>query len=109
MANAMVTIIFQISDATPIIWLLIRVISDLKVTFNNLLDLDEIFYKTNWVKHRFWSFCRIFRRISAICLFNAWKYYIQALFVHDIPPPPIFTRISGGISGNSVIEMFKKS
>ena len=44
MANAMVTIIFQISDATPIIRLLIRVISELKVNFNYLWDLDEIFY-----------------------------------------------------------------
>ena len=40
----MVTIIFQISDSTPIISLLIRVISDLKVNFNYLSDLDEIFY-----------------------------------------------------------------
>ena len=39
----MVTIIFQISYATPIIRLLIRVISDLKVNFN-FLDLDEMFY-----------------------------------------------------------------
>ena len=44
MANAMVTIIFQISDATPIIRLLSRVISDLKVNFNYLWDLDEMFY-----------------------------------------------------------------
>ena len=44
MVNAMVTIIFQISDATPIIRLLIRVISDLKVNFNYLWDLDEMFY-----------------------------------------------------------------
>ena len=49
MMNAMVTIIFQISDATPIIRLLIRVISDLKVTFNYLSDLDEMFY-TNQLK-----------------------------------------------------------
>ena len=41
----MVTIIFQISDATPIIRrLLIRVISGLKVNFNYLWDLDEKFY-----------------------------------------------------------------
>ena len=44
MANVMVTIIFQISDATPIIRLLVRVIGDLKVNFNYLLDLDEMFY-----------------------------------------------------------------
>ena len=44
MANAMVTIIFQISDATPTIRLLIRVISDLKVNFNYLSELDEMFY-----------------------------------------------------------------
>ena len=44
MANAMVTIIFQISDATPIISLLIRVISGLKVNFKYLWDLDEMFY-----------------------------------------------------------------
>ena len=43
MVNAMVTIIFQISNATPIIRLLIRVISDLKVNFNYLLHLDEMF------------------------------------------------------------------
>ena len=40
----MVTIMFQISDATPIIRLLIRVISDLKVNFNYLSDIDEKFY-----------------------------------------------------------------
>ena len=40
----MVTFIFQISDATPIIRLLIRVISDLKVNLNYLWDLDEMFY-----------------------------------------------------------------
>ena len=44
MANAMVTIIFQISDAMPIIRLLIRVISGLKVNFKYLWDLDEMFY-----------------------------------------------------------------
>ena len=44
MAKAMVKIIFQISDATPIISLLIRVISDLKVNFNYLSDLDEMFF-----------------------------------------------------------------
>ena len=42
MANAMVTIIFQISDAMPIISLLIRV-SGLKVTFKYLWDLNEMF------------------------------------------------------------------
>ena len=40
----MVTIIFQISDATPIIRLLIMVISNLKVNLNYLLDLDETFF-----------------------------------------------------------------
>ena len=44
MGNAMVTIIFQISDATPIIRLLIRVINDLKVNVNYLSDLDEMFH-----------------------------------------------------------------
>ena len=39
----MVTIIFQISDATPIISLLIRLISGLKVNFKYLWDLD-VFY-----------------------------------------------------------------
>ena len=40
----MVTIIFQIADAIPIISPSIRVISGLKVNFNFLWDLDEIFY-----------------------------------------------------------------
>ena len=40
----MVTIIFQNSDAMPMIGLLIRVISDLKVKFNYLSNLDEMFY-----------------------------------------------------------------
>ena len=44
MANAMVTIIFQISDAMTIIRLLIRVISDLKVNFNYWWDLGDLFY-----------------------------------------------------------------
>ena len=44
MVNAMVTIIFQISDATPIIRLLVRVISGLKVNYNYLWDLDEMFF-----------------------------------------------------------------
>ena len=43
MANAMVTIIFQISDATPMNKLLIRLINDLKVNFNYLSNLDELF------------------------------------------------------------------
>ena len=46
----MVTIIFQSSDATPIISLLIMVISGLKVNFNYLWDLDEMFY-TNQLKN----------------------------------------------------------
>ena len=40
----MVTIIFQISDATPIIRPSIRVISGLKVNFKYLWDLDEMFF-----------------------------------------------------------------
>ena len=40
----MVTIIFQISDAMPIIRLLIRVIIDLKVNFKYLWNLDEMFF-----------------------------------------------------------------
>ena len=44
MVNTVVTFIFQISYATPIIRLLIRVISALKVNFNYLWDLDEMFY-----------------------------------------------------------------
>ena len=43
MANTMMKFIFQISDATPIIRLLIWVISDLEVNFNYLSDLDEMF------------------------------------------------------------------
>ena len=40
----MVTNMFQISEATPIIRLLIRLISDLNnVNFNFLWDLDEMF------------------------------------------------------------------
>ena len=35
---------FKFSDAMPIIRLLIRVIIDLKVNFNYLTDLDEMFY-----------------------------------------------------------------
>ena len=44
----MVTIIFQISDATSIIRPLIRVISDLKVNFNYLSYLAEMFYNKQW-------------------------------------------------------------
>ena len=44
MANTMVTIIFQNNYATPLIRLLLRVISDLKVTCNYLSDLHEILY-----------------------------------------------------------------
>ena len=44
MTITMVTIIFQICDATLIIRLLIRVISDLKVNFNYVSNLDEVFY-----------------------------------------------------------------
>ena len=44
MAITLLSINFQISYATPIIRLLIRVISELKVNFNYLWDLDEMFY-----------------------------------------------------------------
>ena len=44
MANTIVTIIFQNSYATPIVRVLIRVISDLKVTCNYLSDLNKILY-----------------------------------------------------------------
>ena len=44
MANAMMTIISQISDATPIIRLLIRVISGVKVNSKYLWYLDEMFF-----------------------------------------------------------------
>ena len=44
MMNTMVTIIFQNSYVTPIIRILFRVISDLKVTCNYLSDLNEILY-----------------------------------------------------------------
>ena len=40
----MVTIIFQISDAMPIIRLLIRVFNGLKVNFKYLWDLGEMFF-----------------------------------------------------------------
>ena len=45
----MMAFILQISYATLIVKLLIRVISDLKVTYNYLLDLNEILY-TNLLK-----------------------------------------------------------
>ena len=45
MANTKMAFIFQINYATPIIRLLIRVISDLKVTCNYLSDLNEILYR----------------------------------------------------------------
>ena len=44
----MLTIIFEISDAMPIISLLIKVFSGLKVNFKYLWDLDEIFLTRNW-------------------------------------------------------------
>ena len=44
----MMKFIFQIHYATPIIRLLIRVISDLKVTCNYLSDLNEILYNEQW-------------------------------------------------------------
>ena len=44
MANAMMTVIFQIYYATPIIRLLIRIINGLKFNFNYVSDFDEIFY-----------------------------------------------------------------
>ena len=42
--NTMATISFLRFHATPIIRQLIRVIINLKVNFNNLQDLDEMFY-----------------------------------------------------------------
>ena len=44
MANAMVTFIFQISNAKPKINLLIGVIIGLNVNFKYLWDLDETFF-----------------------------------------------------------------
>ena len=44
MENTKMAFSFQIYYATRIIKLLIRVISDLKVTCNYLLDLNEILY-----------------------------------------------------------------
>ena len=43
----MVAIIFQIPNAAHIIKLLIRVISDLNVTYNYLSDLNEILYRNH--------------------------------------------------------------
>ena len=44
MANTKMAFVFQIYYATPIIRLLIGVISDLKVTCNYLSDVNEILY-----------------------------------------------------------------
>ena len=44
MAITIMIFIFQSYYATPIIRLLIRIVSDLKVTRNYLSDLNEIFY-----------------------------------------------------------------
>ena len=44
MANTKMEFIFQISYATPILWLRIRVISDNKINYNYLSDLDEMFH-----------------------------------------------------------------
>ena len=44
MESTMMAFLFQISYATPVIKLLIRVISDLKANFNYLSDLDEMFH-----------------------------------------------------------------
>ena len=44
----MVTIIFQNSYVTPLIRLSFRLISDLKVTCNYLLDLNKFCIVTNW-------------------------------------------------------------
>ena len=54
MANTVVTFIFQISYATPIITLLFWVIADLKVNFNYLSVLDELFY-TKQLKDGEWN------------------------------------------------------
>ena len=50
MPNTKMVFFFQISDSTPLIKLLTRVISDLKVNFIYLSDLDEMFY-TKQLKH----------------------------------------------------------
>ena len=44
MENTEMTFIFQISYATPVITLSIRVISDVKANHNYLSDLDKIFH-----------------------------------------------------------------
>ena len=44
MESTMMAFLFQVSYATPVIKLLIRVISDLKANFNYSSDLDEMFY-----------------------------------------------------------------
>ena len=44
MESTMMAFLFQISYATPVIRLLIRVISDPKANFNYLSDLDEMFH-----------------------------------------------------------------
>ena len=44
MKNTTIAFIYRISYASPIIELLIRVVSDIKATFNYLSDLDEIFH-----------------------------------------------------------------
>ena len=44
MENTMMAFIYRISHASPIIKLLIRVISDLKANYNYLSELDEIFH-----------------------------------------------------------------
>ena len=49
MANTKMGFIFQICYATPVIRLLIGVISDLKVTCNYLSDLNVIFYSDQWM------------------------------------------------------------
>ena len=47
MENTMKAFIFRIPYATPIIKLLIRIISDLKANYNYLSDLDEIVILSN--------------------------------------------------------------
>ena len=61
--NAIVTIIFQSSYATPIIRILIRVISDLKGNCNYLSDLHEMLHTKQLkdpgynVDNKFSNFC----------------------------------------------------
>ena len=50
----MVTVFFQNYYATPIIRVLIRVISDLKVTCNYLSDLNEILYNEQLEHGEYW-------------------------------------------------------